>query len=277
MRRQLSAVVTATLLVLGIAGPVVAQEGSIGIVDTATGEWYLRDPGNGATTRFFYGDPGDLPFVGDWDGDGDETPGLYRQSDGFVYLRNANDQGVADIRFFFGNPGDIPLAGDFDGDGFDTVSIYRPSQGKVYIINTLGQNDDGFGAAELEYFFGNPGDRPYVGDFDNDGIDEVGLHRESTGLVYFRFTHTQGVADSSFVFGNPGDKMVAAEWANRGAPGPDSAGLFRPSNCTSYLRYTNTQGVADETLSYGLPSGLPVAGDFGALPGGSPKSGLRDK
>ncbi|MEX2250683.1 MAG: hypothetical protein WD895_01265 [Acidimicrobiia bacterium] len=60
MRRQLSAVVTATLLVLGIAGPVVAQEGSIGIVDTATGEWYLRDPGNGATTRFFYGDPGDL-------------------------------------------------------------------------------------------------------------------------------------------------------------------------------------------------------------------------
>ena len=34
------------------------------------------------------------------------------------------------------------------------------------------------------------------GDFDNDGIDEIGLHRESTGLVYFRFTHTPGPADS---------------------------------------------------------------------------------
>ena len=267
MRRFVSALAAVALL-LGAAAPALAQEGSIGIVDTATGEWYLRDPANGATTRFFYGNPGDLPFVGDWDGDGDETPGLYRQSDGFVYLRNSNSQGVADIRFFFGNPGDIPLAGDFDGDGDDTVSIYRPSEGRVFIINALGANDGGLGAADFSYFFGNPGDKPYVGDFDDDGIDEVGLHRESTGLVYFRFTHTQGVADSQFIFGDPGDKMVAAEWANRGAPGPETVGLFRPSNCTSYLRYTNTQGVADETLTYGLRTGLPVAGNFGALLGG---------
>ncbi len=265
---RLVGVLTATLFLLGVAGPAAAQEGSIGIVDTATGEWYLRNPTDGATTRFFYGDPGDLPMVGDWDGDGDETPGLYRQSDGFVYLRNSNSQGVADIRFFFGNPGDIPLAGDFDGDGHDTVSIYRPSQGRVFIINALGANDGGLGAADFSYYFGKPGDKPFVGDFDNDGIDEIGLHRESTGLVYFRLTNTQGVADSSFIFGDPGDKMVAAAWSGRGAPGPESVGLFRPSNCTSYLRYTNTQGVADETLAYGLPTGLPVAGDFGALPGG---------
>jgi hypothetical protein len=76
--------------------PAGAQEGSVGIVDTSTGEWYLIDLA-GNTTRFFYGDPGDLPMVGDWDCDGDETPGLYRQSDGFVYLRNTNTQGAADI------------------------------------------------------------------------------------------------------------------------------------------------------------------------------------
>lgn len=274
MRRHLTTALTAALLILATAGPGMAQEGSIGIVDTATGEWYLRSSANGGTTRFFYGNPGDLPMVGDWDCDGDETPGLYRQSDGFVYLRNSNSQGVADIQFFFGNPGDIPLAGDFNGDDCDTVSIYRPSQGRVFIVNTLGANVGGLGAADFSYFFGNPGDKPYVGDFDNDGIDEIGLHRESTGLVYFRFTHTQGVADSSFVFGNAGDKVVAAEWAGRGAPGPESVGLFRPSNCTSYLRYTNTQGVADETLAYGLRTGLPVAGDFGVLPGGdSPPPG----
>ena len=241
--------------------------GSVGVVDTSTGEWYLLDHA-GNTTHFFYGTPGDLPFVGDWDCDGDETPGLYRQSDGFVYLRNSNNQGVANISFFFGDPGDIPLAGDFDGDGCDTVSIYRPSESRIYVINDLRVNGAGLGPAEFSYIFGNPGDNPFVGDFDNDLIDEVGLHRESTGLVYFRNTHTEGNADSQFIFGDPGDKIVAAEWARRGAPGPETVGLFRPSTSNIFLRYTNTQGVANETLTYGVATALPVAGDFGVLTGG---------
>ncbi len=267
------AVALMTVAVLGLSAPAVAQEGSVGIVDTSTGEWYLLDLA-GNTTRFFYGSPGDLPFVGDWDCDGDETPGLYRQSDGFVYLRNTNDQGIADIRFFFGNPGDIPLAGDFDGDGCDTVSIYRPSESRVFVINELGANDGGLGPADFDYVFGNPGDNPFVGDFDDDLVDEVGLHRESTGLVYFRLTHSQGNADSQFIFGDPGDKIIAAEWARRGGPGPETVGLFRPSTCNIFLRYTNSQGIADETLEYGVPSGLPVAGDFGTLiAGGTPPPG----
>ena len=53
-------------------------------------------------------------------------------SDGFVYLRDANTEGVADLEFFFGNPGDWPLVGDFDGDGKDTVSIFRESEARVY-------------------------------------------------------------------------------------------------------------------------------------------------
>ncbi len=65
-------------------------------------------------TSFHYGNPGDVPFSGDWNCDGVETPGLYRQSDGYVYLRNSNSQGVADVSFFFGNPGDYPISGDFD-------------------------------------------------------------------------------------------------------------------------------------------------------------------
>lgn len=242
-------------------------KGPVGVVDTSTGEWHLLD-GAGNTTRFFYGTPGDLPFVGDWDCDGDETPGLYRQSDGFVYLRNSNSQGVADISFIFGDPADIPLAGDFDGDGCDTISIYRPSESRVYVINDLGADGEGLGQADFSYVFGNPGDNPFVGDFDNDLIDEVGLHRESTGLVYFRNTHSQGNADSQFIFGDPGDKIVAAEWARRGAPGPETVGLLRPSTSTIFLRYTNTQGNANETLTYRVASALPVAGDFGVLTGG---------
>jgi hypothetical protein len=230
-----------------------------GLVDSSQGRWFLLDDVGIAIASFFYGDPGDVPFMGDWDGDGVETPGLYRQSDGYVYLRNSNTQGVADIKFFFGNPGDVPIAGDFNGDGFDTVSIYRPSNQTFYIINKLGSGDQGLGAAEFSYVFGNPGDQPFVGDFDGDGVETAALHRESTGLVYFRNTHTQGIADAQFVFGDPGDRLVAGDWTGNGVFTP---ALFRPSNTTMYFRYTNTQGIADNQF-IPIPTNrawLPVAG-----------------
>ncbi|MCL1598819.1 MAG: hypothetical protein M3094_06525, partial [Actinomycetia bacterium] len=102
--------------------PPAGSVPTVGLVDPGTGLWYLRDSG-GVVSSFYFGNPGDFPIVGDWDCDGVDPPGMYRQSDGYVYLRNSNTQGIADIRFFFGNPGDVPLAGDFNGDGCDTVSI----------------------------------------------------------------------------------------------------------------------------------------------------------
>ncbi|MEX2322679.1 MAG: hypothetical protein WEA29_02760 [Acidimicrobiia bacterium] len=216
----------------------------------SSGEW-VRYNGLGwddGTSSFYYGNPGDYPIMGDWNCDGTETPGQYRQSDGYVYLRNTNTQGIADIRFFFGNPGDIPIAGDFNNDGCDTVSIYRPSNQTFYIINALGANDGGLGAADFSYVFGNPGDKPFVGDFNGNGVDTVGLHRESTGFVYYRNTHTQGVADNQFFFGNPGDKIFAGDWNGDGI---DTVGIYRPGNGTVYLRFTNTQGNADYAMWVG--------------------------
>jgi hypothetical protein len=243
--------------------PIIVEGSSrldtVGLVEPATGIWQLRNA-IGTVSTFYYGNPGDYPFVGDWDCNGSETPGLYRQSDGYVYLRNSNTQGNADIRFFFGNPGDIPLAGDFNGNGCDTVSIYRPSEGRVFIINELGANDGGLGAAEFDYYFGNPGDKPFVGDFNRNGIETVGLHRETTGLVYFRNSHTQGNADNQFYFGDPGDRLVAGDWTRDGT---DTPALFRPSNTTMYFRHSNTQGNADDQFVWGQPPWLPVAGYFG--------------
>ncbi len=230
----------------------------IGLVDPATGIWYLRE--GKVEKQFFYGNPGDFPFMGDWDCDGTDTPGLYRQSDGFAYLRHSNSQGNGDIRFFFGNPGDIPLAGDFNNDGCDTLSIYRPSQARFYIINELGSEDQGLGAADYSFLFGNFGDKPVVGDWDGDGTDEIGLHRESSGLFYFRNTLSTGNADGQFFFGNPGDRFVAGDWGI--VDGKETPAVFRPGNATWYFRHTNTQGPADELLQWGSGGWLQVAGNF---------------
>ena len=45
----------------------------VGLVDPVTGLWSLRGPG-GAVNSFLYGNPGDVPFVGDWNCDGIDTP-----------------------------------------------------------------------------------------------------------------------------------------------------------------------------------------------------------
>ncbi|MCO6503087.1 MAG: hypothetical protein J5I28_08380, partial [Acidimicrobiales bacterium] len=164
---------------------------------------------------------------------------------------------VADITFYFGNPGDIPLIGDFDGDGKDTVSIYRPSEARFYIINKLGQNGGGLGKADYSFVFGNPGDVPFVGDWNGDGKDTPGLRRPTDGFVYLRNSNTQGIADISFFYGNPGDVVFAGDW---NADGRDSIGLYRPSNGTIYLRNALSTGVADITLSIGGSQHRAVAG-----------------
>jgi hypothetical protein len=232
----------------------------VGLVDSSQGMWHLRANG-GALTSFFYGNPGDYPFMGDWDCDGIDTPGLYRQSDGFAYLRNSNSQGVADIRFFFGNPGDVPVVGDFNGDGCDTLSLYRPSTQEFFVINELGEDEGGLGAADFGFVFGNPGDKPVVGDWDGDGISEVGLHRESTGFFYWRDTLTQGIADGEIFFGDPGDRFVAGDWGI--IDGVETPAVFRPANATFFFRHTLTQGNADSQFPFGSSPWLPVAGEFG--------------
>jgi len=241
--------------------PTQTEEGSagVGVVDPASGVWYLRDPLTGLTTSFYYGNPGDVPMMGDWDGDGVDSPGLYRRSDGYVYLRNLNTQGNADIAFLFGNPGDLPVPGDFDGDGSDTVSLYRPSEQRFYIINSLGSGGEGLGAADFDLSFGQPGDQPFAGDFDGDGSDTVGTYGPTTGLVSLH-----SFPGSTFLYGSPGDQVLLASFEGDSV---ETIGLYRESSSVFFLRSSNTTGNATHTFRYGRQGFSPIAGLFGELSG----------
>ncbi len=195
----------------------------------------LEDVTNAESLTF--GNPGDAPLFGDWDCDGMPTPGMYRPTDGFVYLRNSNTSGIADLAFFYGDAADVPLVGDFNGDGCDTVSIYRPAKGRIYVKNSLRT-----GIADYSFLFGDPGDKPFVGDFDGDGIDTVGLHRESTGFLYFRDTNTQGAADQAFYYGDPGDQIIAGDWDG---DGDDTVAVYRPADQKIYVKNANEAGSAE--------------------------------
>jgi hypothetical protein len=90
-----------------------------------------------------YGIPTDTPLLGDWNGDGVATVGIFRNN--AFYLKNSNTDGFADIAFIYGAPGDTPVVGDWNGDGTDTIGVIR--NGVLYLrnTNTAGNADLVFG------------------------------------------------------------------------------------------------------------------------------------
>ncbi|NNC93155.1 MAG: hypothetical protein HKN80_11770 [Acidimicrobiia bacterium] len=253
-RIRASVALLVSVALLAMAGSAFASEEQVGLFDPASGRWHLRTGGEDATS-FFYGIPGDVPLFGDWDCDGVDTVGMYRPSSGFVYVRNSNDFGVADLEFFFGIPGDVPLVGDWDGDGCDTLAVYR--SGEVFVSDTLGTV-----VADSSFFFGIPGDRPFTADFDGDTKTTVGVYRESSGFVYLRNDLVTGVAEQEFFYGVPSDRIVAGDWDD---DGDQTVGIFRPSLVRFFLSNTNATVLADEEFDFGASAWLPVAGEFTTL------------
>jgi hypothetical protein len=183
---------------------------------------------------------------------GSDTTGVFRPSNGALYLKNTNATGFADVQINYGLPGDCPVTGDWDGNGTDTIGIYR--NGVFYL-----RNSNTIGFADIVFAFGAPGDQPIAGDWNGDGVDTIGVYRSTTITFYLRNSNTPGAPEMSFALGNPGDVGLAGDWDGNGT---DTTGVFRPSNGALYLKNSNTTGFADIVINYGLPGDKPVTGDW---------------
>ncbi len=221
--------------------------------DPGSGLWTLRLP-SGGEDSFFYGVDADIPMMCDWNGDGLDTPGLYRTENGYMYLRYSNDFGVADLEFFFGIPSDLPICGDWDGDGIDTVGVYRPAEAKFYLSNS-----NTTGPADVVFWFGTWGDVPFAGDWDGDGIDTVGMYRPANGYVYITNQNVTKFADFESFYGVAGDRFVVGDWDG---DGDDTFGIFRPSDRRFYLANELGQLVANQIVALGSANSMPVSGTF---------------
>ncbi len=233
-----------------------------GVVDSATGAFFLRDSNTSGPANhvFVYGGGGLAPLAGDWDGDGVDTPGLYDPQTGFFFLKNTNDSGPADLVYAFG-PGGLgwlPIHGDWNGDGVDTVGVYNPATSTFYLRNTHAP-----GGADLTFGFGAGGFgyEPLAGDFDGDGVDTVGLFLASTSVFFLKNSSGPGDADLAFGYGPAGAgwRPLIGDWNGDGA---DSVGLYVPGSGAFFLKNTNASGVADVVLVYGAPGAAPLAGNW---------------
>ena len=77
---------------------------------------------------FPFGITGDIPFFGDWNGDGKDNIGIFRPGSGLWSLDSNGNTAwdVSDKSVSWGLPGDTPVVGDWNGDGKDDIGILRP-------------------------------------------------------------------------------------------------------------------------------------------------------
>jgi hypothetical protein len=165
---------------------------------------------------------GDIPVVGDWNGDGKTKAGLLRQ--GFLWILDYNGNGAfeqnLDRTYAFGGiAGDIPVVGDWTGTGTTKIGVLR--QGFLWILDANGNGSfDGTGAGQdFAFAFGGlSGDVPVVGDWNGDGRSKVGMFRQ--GFLWMldangnrQFDGTGAGQDLVFPFGGiSGDKPMVGKW-----------------------------------------------------------------
>lgn len=113
-----------------------------------------------------FGDLGWIPLLGDWDGDGVDTPGLYDPAIGAFYFNRTwqYDDVLNPAGTMFGPVGNVvPITGDWDGDGLDTIGVFDQ------ITNTFYYSDDLYGVTVVDpagQTWGDFGWLPFCGDFD---------------------------------------------------------------------------------------------------------------
>ncbi len=160
--------------------------------------WYLRQVAGAGLPDLVldFGQLGDIPVVGDWNGDGVTTVGVVRGNRWL--LRNANSPGPADLDFVFGQPGDLPVVGDWNGDGVTTVGVVR---GDRWLL----RNAPGGGTVDVDFQFAGTG-VPVTGDWAGNGLSRPGWF--DSGVWQLRTALTSGPPTSTFSFGTEGHRPL---------------------------------------------------------------------
>lgn len=239
---------------------------TIGIFRPAERQFQLRDSNSGGPPDHVitFGQVGDQAVVGDWDRTGTDRPGVFRPSTG-QFLLQFTPTNVVTVNF--GQSGDLAVVGDWDGNGIDTPGVFNPTTGQWLLTNGFkGQNiNNNTPAVNFSFTFGVDGDTPIVGDWDDNGIDGVGLFRKSVA-TFILSNGFQGTIDiKPFIFGSLASRPLTGDWNGDGI---DTVGIFDQNSGTMQLKNANNgfNSVGDVVFNFGQTGDTPLGGDWDGKP-----------
>lgn len=219
-----------------------------------SGQWWLDiDDGRGSqpatNTVGVFGQAGDVPIIGDWDGTGKLRIGVFRAGQWLVDINgNGRWDSGADQRFIYGQPGDIPITGDWDGSGKLRIGVFRAGQ---WLLDMNGNNKWEQGIDQM-FVFGQAGDIPVIGDWDGTGKLRIGVFRKGQWWLDIDGDHKWAAdRDTIAQFGLPGDTPIVGNWDYRGKL---RIGVFRQGQWLLDMNGNYSwDSLEDEDVIFGQP------------------------
>jgi hypothetical protein len=74
------------------------------------------------------------------------------------------------------------------------------------------RNTNAPGPADLTFSYGPANSLPLGGDWNNDGVDTVGIYVAATGAWFLRNSNSPGPADIVFTFGPANVTPITGDW-----------------------------------------------------------------
>jgi uncharacterized delta-60 repeat protein len=139
----------------GVNNGCVANSSKLGadhyitVFRPSNGVWYTLNEDSGETRYVQWGQSGDIPVAGDYDGDGISDAAIFRN--GVWWIRQSSNNQARSVQWGLAN--DKPVQGDYDGDGKTDIAVWRPSDGSFYVLKSNGAQFSAFR-------FGSSGDTP---------------------------------------------------------------------------------------------------------------------
>ncbi len=204
--------------------------------------------------------PGDVPLLGDVDGDGRADPCVHR---GRKFLCDTEHDGTLDwqVSFGQGGHGEIPLLGDVDGDGRAEACTWN---GRQFQCDTAHNG----GKAEWTVKLGKPGDVPLLADVDGDGRADPCVFRAGQFLCDTAHNGSIGWKET---FGAPGDLPLLGDFDGDGRVDACvfSAGVFLCDTAHDGVFLCDTAHDGGATpparLLFGRPGDRPLLGNLDGL------------
>ncbi len=154
--------------------------------------WFFRGSLNNPNKNITYvpwGNNGDFPSPGDYDGDGKYDFVIQRANNGSgVFWFMQSTAGYKTQTFGYGT--DTIAPGDFDGDGKTDLGLIRDIDGNLHWYYAPSS-----GGGYIETVFGYDTDYAIQGDYDGDGKTDVAVYRPSPNkdeTVFWYFGSTSG-------------------------------------------------------------------------------------
>jgi len=203
---------------------------------------------------------GGVRVLGDWDGDGAETPGTF--VDGRWRLRTTMLRTTgSNVVVSFGRAGDRPVTGDWNGDGVTDLGVVRGSEW-LLALGPVADGDDPDTWRDLTFAATadprNAASTPVTGDWDGDGVDGIGVFENG------RWTLADPVPDPAASpvpprtvwFGTAGDQPVVGDWEGDGT---DGLGVARGSTWYRKRAVTGRSTSRGRVLAGHRAGDLPVS------------------